>query len=155
MTLPLHTHYHMGYLSSGLVVEDIPYVIFPSTELTHRYKLRRQKLRSTYHTSPVEIYDLTPGELVVHLNNGIGRYLGLEKRPNHLGIPSEFFLIEYAEGAKLYVPLNQAHLITKYIGANEEVPKLHTLGSHRWKKTREQTERAILGYASDLLQISS
>ena len=56
--------------------------------------------------------------MVVHLNNGIGRYLRIEKKPNHLGILSEFFIIEYAENAKLYVPFNQAHLITKYIGAS-------------------------------------
>ena len=48
---------------------------------------------------------------------------------------------------------NQAHLISKYIGANEELPKMHTLGSTRWKKTREHTEKAILGYASDLLEL--
>jgi transcription-repair coupling factor (superfamily II helicase) len=150
--LPKQTHYHIGYLSSGLVLQDIDMVLFPLTEITHRYKMRRQKLRSTYHTSPAETYDLLAGEMVVHLNNGIGRYLGMEKRANHLGIPSEFFTIEYAENAKLYVPLNHAHLITKYVGSNEEIPKLHALGSQRWKKTREQTERAILGYASDLLQ---
>jgi len=152
MTLPAKTFYQLGYLSSGLVIEDIHYVLFPLTEITHRYKIRRQKLRSTYHTSPSETYDLAPGEMVVHLNNGIGRYLGMEKKPNHLGIPSEFFTIEYAENGKLYVPLNQAHLITKYVGSHEEIPKMHTIGSQRWKKTREHTERAILNYASDLLQ---
>lgn len=150
--LPKHTHFHLGYLSSGLVIQDIDYILFPLTEITHRYKIRRQKLRSTYHTSPAETYDLLSGDMVVHLNNGIGRYLGMENRPNHLGIPSEFLTIEYADNAKLYVPLNQANLITKYIGSNEEKPKLHSLGSQRWKKTREQTERAILGYAADLLQ---
>ncbi|MBA3721965.1 MAG: transcription-repair coupling factor [Parachlamydiaceae bacterium] len=151
--LPRLTHFHLGYLSSGFALEDLDYVIFPLTEMTHRYKIRRQKLRSTYHTSPVETYDLTPGDLVVHLNNGIGKYIGLEKRPNHLGVSSEFFTIEYAESSKLYVPINQAYLITKYIGAHEEIPRLHTLGSARWKKTREQTEHAILGYASDLLKM--
>lgn len=150
--LPKNTHYHIGYLSGGLVIQDIGYILFPLTEITHRYKMRRQKLRSTYHTSPAETYDLIPGEMVVHVNNGIGRFLGMEKRPNHLGIPSEFLTIEYAEHSKLYVPLNQAHLITKYVGSNEENPRLSSLGSNRWKKTKEQTERAILGYASDLLQ---
>lgn len=150
--LPKHTTYQLGYLSSGLVIQDLDYILFPLTEVTHRYKIRRQKLRSTYHTSPAETYDLVPGDMVVHLNNGIGRYLGMEKHVNHLGVPSEFFLIEYAENAKLYVPLNQANLITKYVGSHEEIPKMHALGSPRWKKTREQTERAILGYASDLLK---
>ena len=150
--LPKQTFYHLGYLSGGLVVQDLEYILLPLTEITRRYKIRRQKQRSTYHTSPSETYDLMPGEMVVHLNNGIGRYLGIEKRPNHLGIPSEFFIIEYADNAKLYVPLNQVHLITKYIGSAEEIPKMHTLGSQRWKKTREHTELAILGYASELLK---
>lgn len=70
-----------------------------------------------------------------------------------MGIESEFLLIEYADDAKLYVPMNQAHLISKYIGSSEILPKMHTLGSNRWKKTREATERAILGYAADLLQL--
>lgn len=150
-----HAHYHLGYLSSGLVVEDLNYLLFPLTELTHRYKIRRQKLRSTYHSSPIEVYDLSPGEFVVHLNNGIGRFLGIEKRANHLGIETEFFLIEYADQAKLYVPINQAHLITKYIGANEETPSIHNLANNRWKKTKEHTERAILDYASELLSLQA
>lgn len=153
ITVPRNTSYHIGYLSSGMAVADIQYILLPLTEINHRYKIRRQKLRSTYHTPPSEAYDLVPGEMVVHLHNGIGKYLGLEKRPNHAGIPHEFFVIEYAENAKLFVPLNQSYLLTKYIGANEEIPRLHTLGSQRWKKTKEQTERAILGYASDLLKM--
>lgn len=152
LSLPKHTFYHIGYLSSGLALEDSSYILFPLTEMTHRYKIRRQKLRSTYHLSPAETYELIPGEFVVHLHNGIGRYLGIEKKLNHLGIASEFFIIEYADQAKLYVPINQAHLINKYIGSNEEVPKLHTIGGSRWKKAKEQTEKAILGYASDLLK---
>lgn len=150
---PPQTSYRMGYLSSGFALYDSKTALLPLTEITQRYKIRRQKLRSTYHTSPVETFDLSPGEFVVHVNNGIGRYHGLEKKPNHLGIVSEFFVIEYGEQAKLFVPINQAHLITKYIGASEEMPKLHTLGSGRWKKAKEQTEKAIVGYAAELLQL--
>lgn len=152
LTLPENTFYDRGYLSSGFVIRDISMVIFPATVLSHRYKMRRQKQRSTYHTSPIESFTLSPGQPVVHLNNGIGRFLGIEQKPNHLGIDSEFFSIEYADKAKLYVPLNQAHLVSKYVGASEESPKFHTLGSPKWKKTKEQTEHAILGYASNLLQ---
>lgn len=151
--LPKHTSYHIAYLSTGLVLSDIKTIIVPMTEFTQRYKIRRQKQRSTYHTLPAQIYDLTPGELVVHLNHGIGRFTGLEKRPNNLGTVSEFFVLEFSENAKLYVPLNQAHLISKYIGSSDEIPKMHTLGSNRWKKTKERTEQAIMAYASDLLQM--
>lgn len=153
ISLPKNTQYHIGYLSSGFALQDQPLVVFPLTELTHRYKIRRQKQRSTYHTSPIETYELVPGDMVVHINNGIGRYIGLEKKPNHQGIVSEFFTIEYAENSKLFVPLNQSYLLTKYIGSHEETPRLHTLGSGKWKKTKEHTEKAILGYASDLLKM--
>lgn len=152
LPLKAHSKEETGYLSSGFVICDSHYLVFPSTELNRRYKIRRQKLRSTYHTSPIEIYELVPGEMVVHIHNGIGRYLGMESKPNHLGISSEFLVIEYAENAKLYVPLNQVHLVSKYVGSSEESPKLHTIGSGKWKKIKEQTERAVVGYAAELLK---
>ena len=151
--LPKHTKFKIGYLSNGMSMEDISVVILPLTEITKRYKIRRQKQRSTYHTSPADTFDLSPGEMIVHYNNGIGQYLGVEKRPDHNGMVNEYFQIEYADNAKLYVPINQAHLITKYIGSSEELPKMHTLGGTRWKKTREHAEKAIMGYASELLDL--
>ncbi|MBA3816138.1 MAG: transcription-repair coupling factor, partial [Parachlamydiaceae bacterium] len=88
ITLPKHTSYDIGYLSNGIFFNDINLMILPLAEITKRYKIRRQKQRSTYHTTPIETYDLAAGEMVVHFNNGIGRYLGIEKRPNHNGILS-------------------------------------------------------------------
>lgn len=151
--LHLHGHFELGYLSSGFVLSDANLVIFPMTELTRRYKIRRQKQRSTYHTTYVESNDLAVGDLVVHYNHGIGKFLGMEKKPNNQGVLSEFYLVEYAEAGKLYVPIQQAYLISKYIGGGEEMPRLHTIGGTRWKKTREQTQSAILGYASELLNL--
>lgn len=153
IALPRHTSYITGYLSNGMVLEDISVVILPLTEITKRYKIRRQKQRSTYHSSPADTYDLSPGEMIVHYNNGIGQYLGIEKLPNHNGVLNEFFQIEYADNAKLYVPIHQAHLITKYIGSNDELPTKHALGGNRWKKTRENAEKAIMGYASEMLEL--
>ncbi|MBA3957206.1 MAG: transcription-repair coupling factor [Parachlamydiaceae bacterium] len=153
ITVPTQTTFHLGYLSSGLVMADPKIILLPLTEITHRYKIRRQKQRSTYHTVQSEFFDLAPGEMIVHLDHGIGRFLGLEKRPNHQGIPTEFFQLEYADQAKLFVPINQAHQLSKYIGAGEAEPKMHTIGGTRWKRTRENTERAIIGYAQDLLHL--
>lgn len=155
VTLPKKTTFEMGYLSSGFVLLSTETLLFPLTEISQRFKIRRQKQRSTYHTVPSESYALMPGEMIVHLNHGIGKFLGMEKKPNHLGVMSEFFLIEYGDNAKLYVPINQAYLITKYIGASEEIPRMHTIGGTRWKKARENTEKAILGYAKDLLELQA
>lgn len=151
--LPEATNFEKSYLSTGFVLTENKKMVLPMSEITRRYKIRRQKLRSTYHSSPTEVFDLTPGEMVVHMQNGIGRYLGTEKRKNHQGIESEFLQIEYADDAKLYIPIDQSHLVSKYIGSSDELPKMHKLGSKRWQATRERTERSILGYASDLLQM--
>lgn len=153
LTLPKHTTFHRGYLSCGFILPDTKVMLFPITEITQRYKIRRQKQRSTYHIIPAETFDLLPGEMVVHLNHGIGRYLGIEKRPDHNGVQTEFLQLEYADLAKLYVPIQQAFLISRYIGSSEEIPRLHTLGSNRWRHTKEQTQQAIIGYAKDLLQL--
>lgn len=147
--------FERGYLSSGFYLEESAFALVPMAELTHRYKIRRQKQRTHYHTLPTEILTPTPGEAVVHMNSGIGRYLGIERRPNHLGVETEFMLIEYAEGARLYVPMEQANLVSKYIGATDKPPEFHTLGSTRWKRAREKTEQAIIGYAEDLLKMQA
>lgn len=147
--------FERGYLSSGFYLEECAFALVPLAELTHRYKIRRQKQRTHYHTLPLEILTPTPGEAVVHMNSGIGRYLGIERRPNHLGVETEFMLIEYAEGAKLYVPMEQANLVSKYIGATDKPPEFHTLGSARWKRAREKTEQAIIGYAEELLKLQA
>ena len=151
--LPHNVVFEIGYLSKGMVFKETGCVLLPVSEITGRMKIRRQKQRSTYHTLPSETLDIAKGDIVVHYIHGIGRYLGIEKRLNNDGVSHEFLLIEYADNGKLFVPLNQAHLITKYIGASEEIPSMHNLGENRWKKKREQAERAVLEYAAELLDL--
>lgn len=152
---PLTATFEKNYLSSGFYLSEPSLALIPMAELTRRYKVRRQKQRTHYHAPSHELLAISPGEAVVHMNSGIGRYLGIERRPNHLGVETEFMVLEYAEGGKLYVPMEQANLISKYIGASDERPQLHTLGSSRWKRAREKTEAAIVGYASDLLKMQA
>jgi transcription-repair coupling factor (superfamily II helicase) len=150
---PLHTHFISGYLSQGLAIGDANTLYFPMTELTGRVKVRRERQRMSYQSTSQDAFDISVGDSIVHFNHGIGRYLGVEKRKNNQGVEEEFFIIEYAEKAKVFIPLQQAHLISKYVGTSEELPKLHTLGTTKWKKQREQTEKAILGYAAELLKM--
>lgn len=151
--------FSQGYLTSGFFLKETPespaFALVPMCELTHRYKVHRTKQRTHYHGMAHDVFSLSSGEFVVHMQSGIGRFLGIEKRPNHIGIETEFLLLEYADGAKLYVPMDQAKDITKYIGTSEETPELHTLGSSRWKSLREKTERAIVDYAQDLLELQA
>ncbi|MGE5196167.1 MAG: transcription-repair coupling factor [Anaerolineae bacterium] len=153
LTIPPHATFQRGYLSSGFVLDDT--ALIPMTEFTHRLKTRRQKWRSTYHTPASDFHELKSGDIVVHFQHGLGRYLGVEKRLNHLGHETEFLKIEYAEKSTLFVPMNQAHLVSRYIGAHEEVPTFSAIGSGRWQKTVEQAQKAVVGYAQDLLRLSA
>jgi transcription-repair coupling factor (superfamily II helicase) len=145
--------FERGYLTSGFVVTDIPLAVIPQAEISKRVRIRRQKWRSTYHTPAAEFHQLSPGDLVVHFHSGIGRYLGMEKQINHQGQETEFLTIEYAEKSKLFVPLSQAYLVSRYIGAKEEPPSLSQLGGKRWQTARTAAQSQIVGYASDLLQM--
>lgn len=155
LQLPARTTYHIGYLSSGFLLEGAQVALFPLTELSHRFKPRRQKWRITHHTPASDFHELSVGDIVVHYHNGIGKYLGLEKLPNHAGTPTEFLVLEYADKGKLFVPVAQSHLISRYIGAHEETPGLSTLGSARWQKTRSLAQTAIIGYADQLLKMQA
>ncbi|HSX12673.1 MAG TPA: CarD family transcriptional regulator, partial [Rhabdochlamydiaceae bacterium] len=155
ISLPKNHFFERAYLSNGFALVDAQFAILPMTELTGRFRIRRQKWRTTYHSPLAEFHDLSPGDLVVHFHNGIGKYLGIEKKPNHLGQQSEFMAIEYAEGSKLYVPISSSYLVSRYIGAKEEVPTLTQLGTKRWLRARLDTQKAIIGYARDLLHMSA
>lgn len=151
ITLPKNTRWERGYLTSGYVLGNL--VVIPNVELSHRARVRRQKWRNTYHTPAAEFHELTPGDMVVHFHSGIGRFLGMEKHTNHLGQETEFLSLEYADNSKLFVPMSQAYLVSRYIGAKEEPPALSQLGSKRWQNTRAQAQAQIVGYANELLQL--
>jgi len=146
-------HFQKGHLTSGFVINDLPLAIIPNAEITGRTSIRRQKWRSTSHTPAAEFHHLAPGDMVVHFHSGIGRYLGMEKHANHLGQETEFLVIAYANESKLFVPLNQSYLVSRYIGSHEEIPTLSQLGSKRWQNTRISAQQQIMGYANDLLQL--
>ena len=106
---------------------------------------------------------------MVHLQHGIGRYLGLKNLLGNDGrteianlqSETECLVIEYAPGddavelPKLYVPVSEAHLVSKYVGAGKANPPLHTLGGTRWHKAREETEKAVRDIAAEMLRIQA
>jgi transcription-repair coupling factor (superfamily II helicase) len=151
--LPEKTFFESGYLSSGVVIDDL--ALLPMPELTKKQRVRREKWRSTYHTPASEFHELAPGDLVVHFHSGIGKYLGIEKKKNHLGQETEFFVIEYAKGSTLYTPVSQSHLISRYIGATEEIPTLSMLGTSKWQHAKANAQKAIIGYAKELLEVNA
>ncbi len=149
------TDFQIGYLSSGFVLKDAKLSLITTAELTHRLKPRRQKWRQSHSIPISEFHELLPGDIVVHFHIGIGRYVGIEKQTNHLGNISEFMVIEYAEKSKLFVPISQSHLISRYIGTRDTIPTFSQIGSTRWQKTRQMAQKAIVGYADQLLRMQA
>ena len=97
-----------------------------------------------------EAMDIEPGELVVHVDYGIGRFLGSTEV--EVGdTRSEVFTIEYADGAKVHVPVAHAHLLSRYVGVKGEQVKLHRLDGKRWTRERAAAQRAVVDLASALL----
>lgn len=144
--------YIKGSLSSGLTLLDSPLVIYTDEKNTF---VRREILRQTFHTPPDAFHMLEVGDPVVHTHSGIGKFLGIEKQKLADGTTSEFLALEFAENSKLYVPLSQSHLVSRYIGSTDTLPHLSKLGSKKWEKTRLLAQKQIIGYAKELLEMQA
>jgi transcription-repair coupling factor (superfamily II helicase) len=96
--------------------------------------------------------ELNVGAPVVHIDHGVGRYLGLRTLEID-NVVSEFLTIEYADEAKLYVPVTALHLISRYGGADEGHAPLHRLGSDQWDKAKRRAAEKIHDVAAELLNI--
>jgi transcription-repair coupling factor (superfamily II helicase) len=98
------------------------------------------------------VADLTPGDYVVHIEHGIARFAGLVTRTLE-GVSREFLELQYAEGDRLYVPVDQADRVARYIGPGEHRPALTRLGSGEWARTRDRVRRAVADIARDLIEL--
>jgi transcription-repair coupling factor (superfamily II helicase) len=94
---------------------------------------------------------MEPGNLVVHIEHGVGRYLGLREIAVNNRL-QEALAIEYADDAKLYVPVSQAHLLTRYVGVGKRHVTLHQLGGKRWGHEKLAAEKAVQDLAGALLE---
>ena len=95
--------------------------------------------------------DLEPGEYVVHVDYGVGRYVGSSEIVVD-GRRSEVFTIEYADGGKLHVPASHAHLLSRYVGVKGEAVRMHKLDGKRWEKDKRDAQKAVTDLAAALLE---
>ena len=95
--------------------------------------------------------ELDPGEYVVHVDYGVGRFIGSSEILVN-GKRSEVFTIEYADGAKLHVPAAHAHLLSRYVGVKGEAVRLHRLDGRRWAKDKADAQKAVTDLAAALLE---
>ncbi|MBQ7490354.1 MAG: transcription-repair coupling factor [Bacteroidales bacterium] len=119
-------------------------------------KYYRFDVRSKYKKSEAftlkEIYDLQPGDYVVHVDHGIGIYSGLQKMDIN-GKEQEVIKLTYKDGDLLYISIHSLHKISKYVGKDGTPPTLHRLGSGTWDKVKERTKRRVKELAVDLIKL--
>ncbi|MCA1778214.1 MAG: transcription-repair coupling factor [Xanthomonadaceae bacterium] len=143
--------------SGGCCLPEVGLAVLSESELFPGHtRTRRHERKSGQDPESLvrSLAELQPGALVVHLEHGIGRYLGLEVLDvgdTH----GEFLALEYAGADKLYVPVTDLHRVSRYTGADPESVTLNQLGSDRWKKTRRKAAEKVRDAAAELLNIQA
>ena len=143
-------------LARGFVLPGTRLAVVTETELyaaTARSRVRRDSRKAaTMEGWLRDLSELKVGDPVVHVSHGIGRYLGLI----HMNLgegDTEFLHLEYNGGDKLYVPVSQLHVITRYAGADPEAVELHRLGSGQWEKAKKKAAMQVRDTAAELLAL--
>jgi transcription-repair coupling factor (superfamily II helicase) len=150
----------LGSLSRGFTIPDAKLAVLSDAEIFGRYQNQRGQRRyrlarerqSSQQVSSLREYNY--GDLVVHVDYGIGKFRGIKSKETSDG-EEEVLEIEYDDHARLYVPLDQAHLVSRYIGTGKKAPKLSRLGDKRWSRLRRDAENSIMDYAARLLSIQA
>jgi len=169
-----------GTLARGLCFPTANIVVLSAAELFGRFAAhaRRHLRRAERHRAQIDFSELNEGDLVVHLEHGIGKFLGLQKfavgQAHRLpsagetesasgtlaiqqqgGQPQEVLVLEFADEAKLYVPLEQAYLVSRYVGAGKKSPPLSSLGDGKWARAKIKAAASIFDYAGKMLAIQA
>lgn len=144
-------------LANGFALKEPELCLITENELYAQSATRRIGKRQQERTSNVEmmVRDLSEmriGDPVVHAQHGIGRYLGLFNMDLGEG-QTEFLHLEYADATKLYVPVSQLHVISRYSGANPDEAPLHALGSGQWEKAKKRAAQQVRDTAAELLNL--
>lgn len=96
--------------------------------------------------------EIKEGDYVVHIDNGIGKFLGFESKKTSEG-EIESLVVEFARGDKLFVPVNQIERLTKYIGGTGRKPALSSLGTASWERIKQRVKDSVIAVAKDLLEV--
>ena len=142
-------------LAAGVAFVDANVIVFGANDLSDEADVaaRPEPKRSKTAAFVSDFRDLGVGDYVVHVEHGIAQYRGLKEIAQD-GLSVEFMILEFAEGAKLYVPLMRLDLIQKYRSTDTgPAPILNRLGSQQWTKTKARVRKAMQDMAGELLKL--
>ena len=142
-----------GGLSHGYVlsVDGRKLTVFSDAEIFGVAKQRRSARRRSVSRDAL-LSELRPGDFVVHVEHGIGKFMGTGRTDRDEG-EREYLIVGYAQGDKLYVPMEHLDRVTPYVAPMDRAPSLTRLGTQEWKRTKERVERSTKQMAAELLSL--
>lgn len=144
----------VGQLTSGFELPLHKLAVLTENELFKTKTVRRkQKKQKISNAERIKSYqELKIGDYVVHVNHGIGRFVGIETLEVN-NMHKDFMLLKYNGDDKLFVPIDQIDLVQKYVGAEGKEPKLYKLGGSEWKKVKGKVQSKVEDIADDLIKL--
>jgi transcription-repair coupling factor (superfamily II helicase) len=143
-------------MERGFYLPDDNFLLITEQDLFGKHILqRRRRTKQKDNASELVVKSLTElniGSPVVHIDHGVGRYLGLESLEIE-GHEAEFLCLAYQDDAKLFVPVSSLHLISRYAGSDESTAPMHRLGGDTWEKAKKKAAEQIRDVAAELLDI--
>lgn len=150
-----HLAISLAPLEQGLILNQPSLALIAEPQFFGERVQQQRRRRQSQENAELVVKNLTelkPGAPVVHIDHGVGRYRGLETITVD-DQTNEFLTLEYAEGARLYVPVTSLHLISRFSGADEELAPLHKLGNDAWQKAKRKAAEQVRDTAAELLDV--
>ncbi|PKM46316.1 MAG: transcription-repair coupling factor [Firmicutes bacterium HGW-Firmicutes-8] len=142
-----------GALEAGFELTPVKLAVITDWEIYGQSKKNRAARTHVQQGAKISHFsDLRPGDYVVHVNHGIGKYVGI-KQLEVDGVRKDYLFVQYAGEDKLYVPTDQIGLIQKYLGAEATAPKLYKLGGAEWHRVKQKVRESVKDLANDLIAL--
>lgn len=155
----------LGTLARGFCFPAANLVVLSAAELFGRFAphARRRLYHAERHRAQIDFSELNEGDLVVHLEHGVARFAGLTRIPTSSAettasparTEQEVLALEFADEARLYVPLEQAYLVSRYVGVGKRSPKLSSLADSKWARAKKAAVSSIFDYAGKMLVVQA
>ena len=151
--IPGKIHIVLGDLNNGFELPLQKYAVVTERELFNKKTKKTARRQKLSNAERIKSYsELKAGDFVVHVNHGIGKYLGIETLSIN-GVHKDYLHIKYQADDKLYVPVEQIDLVQKYVASEGKEPKLYKLGGTEWKRVKSKVQKSVQDIADDLIKL--
>ncbi len=141
-------------ISAGFGIPELKISVIQENEIFGRRKHVPHSVKHAKSSVIDTFVELNPGDYVVHVNYGIGRFLGIE-RVRAMGNERDYIKLEYAEEETVFIPIEQVNLVQRYIGNEGDAPRLDRIGSKSWENRKNKVKKSVEDLAEKLIQLYS